>query len=206
MARVDVRTNLLTPPRWAGDNFSKELLLPAGGKVDPVQFFAEDSVAVVVGAAGAAANATSVPVAALSGPIPNGTTIRLGVKKFVTLTVAALLGDVTLTVEALATALVSGDAGLYPGIKANISIPSGTLLGRTYAERDAKTSFGPAADTDDEFYLLAFGILDANLNNDATLYRHNGLVKENYLPAFTTLSATQQAKIRTLYQTTIGWE
>lgn len=205
MARVEVRDNLLTPPRWAGEPFRKELLMPAGGKVDPAQFFAEDSVAVVVGAAGAAANATSVPVAALSGPIPNGTTIRLGVKKFATLTVAAIASDTALTVEALATALVSGDAGRYSGTK-KITIPSGVLLGRTFAERDAKTPFGLAADADDELFLLAFGVLDASLNDNVELYRHGGLVKENYLPAFATLSATLQGKIRTLYHTTIGWE
>lgn len=205
MARVLTLVNVRTPPRWAGDEFGDDSILPGGAKVDPSLFFAEDSVKVVVDVAGAAANATTVPVLALSGPIPSGTQLHFGSKKFAILTVAAVAADVALTVEALPTALVSLDTATYPGIK-EISLQSGILLGRTYAERDAGTPYGPAADSDDEFYLLAFDVTDANFNNDCELYRHTGLVKENYLPVFSTLSSAQKAKIRALYETTVGFE
>lgn len=205
MARITVRANQRTAPRWAGEGFSKLRLLPGGVKVNPALFFAEDSVNVVVGAAGAAGNATSVPVDALSGPVPSGTTLHFGSKKFATLTADADEGDTAITVEALPTALVDNDAAIYPGTK-EISIPSGTLLGRTYAERDAGDPYGPAADADDEIYLLAFDVTDANEVNDAELYRHGGVVKENYLPAFSTLSSTLKGKIRTLYETTVGFD
>lgn len=68
---------------------------------------------VVVGAAGALANATTVPVDAITYAIPNGTTLRFGTKKFVTLTAAAVAGATSLTVEAIPTALVDNDAATH---------------------------------------------------------------------------------------------
>jgi hypothetical protein len=71
------------------------------------------NVIVVVGAAGAAGGATSVPVGALSAAIPNGTTLDFGGAKFARLTAAAAAGALTLTVAALPTALVSTDTATY---------------------------------------------------------------------------------------------
>jgi hypothetical protein len=203
MARITVEANQRTAPRWAGEGFCKTLLLPGGAKVVASAFFAEDSVRVVVGAAGAAADAVSVPVDALSGPIPSGTVLHFGGKKFAVLTADADEGDVAITVSAIPTALVDNDLAIFPGIE-TVSIPSGTLVGRTYAERDAGTPYSPAADADDEIYLTAFDVTDVNNNNDVELYRHGGLVKENYLPVFSALSATLKGKIRELYETTVG--
>ena len=203
MAKIQVEANQRTAPRWAGEGFSKWCLLPGGAKVVASAFFAEDSVRVVVGAAGALANAVSVPVDALSGPIPSGTMLHFGSKKFAILTADADEGDTDITVEALPTALVDNDTAIFPGTE-TVSIPSGTLIGRTYAERDAGTPYGPAADADDEIYLTAFDVTDVNNNNDVELYRHGGLVKENFLPEFDDLSATLKGKIRTLYETTVG--
>jgi hypothetical protein len=61
-------------------------------------------------------------------------------------------------------------AGFTADSKGRKPIASGTLLGRTYAERDAKTGFGPAAATDDEIYLLAFDVTDAVFLPDCELY------------------------------------
>jgi hypothetical protein len=84
-------------------------------------------------------------------------------------------------------------------------IPSGTILGRTYAERDAGTGYGPAADTDDEFFLVAFDVSDAGDVADVELYRHGSIVYENFLPVtFSTNSATIQAAIRSAYQCSIA--
>lgn len=83
-------------------------------------------------------------------------------------------------------------------------IRSGTLLGRTIAERDAGTALGAAADADEEFYLLAFDVTDALQNNDVELYRHGSLVKENFLPAFSGLSDALKSAIRDNYECTKG--
>lgn len=83
-------------------------------------------------------------------------------------------------------------------------VPSGTAVGRTFAERAAGTGFGPAADADDEVYLTAYDVKDAVTNPDVTLYRHGGLVKENYLPGIGSMSAAVLAKIRAAYETIRG--
>ncbi len=83
-------------------------------------------------------------------------------------------------------------------------VPSGTIIGRTFAERLAGTAFGPAAATDEEFFILAHDVTDAAINNDCTLYRYGSVVKENRLPNFGTLNATVLAAIRDKYQTTEG--
>ena len=189
---------------WIGD-FSEDRahLLPGGIQVDPAQFNAIDAVVVVVDVAGAAGNATSVPVLALSGPIPAGTVLTFGAansKKFAKLTVAAAAGATTLTTEQIPTALVSTDTATYPGVGLK-RIPSGTLLGRTYAERDAGTPFGPAVTaSDDQQFLLAHDIADADDDNEGEAYRPGGLVKENFLPGWATLPGATQTKIRALYQ------
>lgn len=204
MARMEATANQRTAPRWASDWLGDEALIPGGAKVDPTAFLPEDAVVVVVGAAGAIATATSIPVDALSGPIPAGTILYFGGEKIAVTSAAVLAGAVTIPVNALPNALVDNDAATYRGVLP-ISVPSGTLIGRTYTERDAFTPFGPAADADDEVYLLAFDITDVTKNNDADLYRPGRVVKENYLPVFSSLSATLKAKLRTTYVCTIGY-
>lgn len=195
--------NQLTSPRWAGDFMSPERLIPGGAKLDAAQFRGNDAVQVVVGAAGALAAATTVPVDALSGPVPSGTVLDFGGAKFAVLTAAAAAGATSITVRALPTALVDNDAAWYSGTELD-TVVSGTLLGRTIAERDANTGYGPAADADDEIYLLAFDVIDVQNNNDAVLYRHGGVVYENYLPVFSALSSTLKGKIRSLYESSVG--
>lgn len=130
MARMQIISNQLSSPRWAGDFFNREHLLPGGAQLDAAQFTAD----------------------------ANG-------RKFV---------------------------------------PSGTPVGRTVAERAAGAGFGPAEATDDDFYLTAFDVVDAAFSRDVELYRPGGIVKENFLPVFATLSQALKDKIRSLYQTTLG--
>jgi hypothetical protein len=173
-------------------------MMPVPVKIDEAQFNASDAVKVTV-TANRAADATDVPVAALSGPIPSGTVIDLGGKKFARLTAPAAKGAVTLAVAALATALVTNDTGTYKGVGKK-SVPSGTLVGRTYAERNAGTPWGPAdVAGDDEIYLIVRD--NSDLTKDATneLYRHGQVVKENYLPGFSGFSDAQKTKVRALY-------
>lgn len=204
----DMIVNAVTKgsPQWAGDFGSRDHLVPGPYKLDASQFTKIGDVKVVVGAAGAAAAATSVPVAALTEAIPSGALLDFGTNKFARLTAAAAAGAVTLTVAAIPTALVSGDTAYYDVGGIRKFVQSGTLLGRTIAERDAGTGYGPFADTDpeSESFLLFFDVIDADANNDCELYRPNSQVYETYLPNFASLSATAKAMIRTRYLSTIA--
>jgi hypothetical protein len=103
------------------------------------------NVAVVVGVAGAAVDATSVPVAALSGAIPSGTVLDFGGKKFARLTAAAAAGATALTVSALATALVSGDAATYTGGTLSARLTAAAAAGATALTVDELALPVPAA-------------------------------------------------------------
>lgn len=195
----------LQSPAWAGDYMSRDHLVPGPFKVLASEFRAPDAVKVDVGAAGAVQGATSVPVEALSGPIPNGTVLDFGTNKFARLTAAAATGATSLTVTALVTALVDADVAWYPGAGTlKVSVPSGTVVGRTIAERDAETPFGLADAADDETFILAFDIDDVNRNNDAVMYRPGSQVFEDKLPGWSGLAAGVQADVRAKYLCTIS--
>lgn len=188
-------------PSWAGDYFSREHVLPGGIQLDAAQFTALDGVTVTL-SANAAQGATTITVAALTGPIPVNTILYFGAGKFARLTVAAALGHTSLTVQALPTALSNGDVATYAGVGQKIVV-SGTPVGRTFTERAAGTAFGPAASTDDEIFLLVWDV-DLDRTTDADAYRKGGLVKENLLPGFASMAAGLVTKLRTIYETTRG--
>ena len=73
------------------------------------------AVTVTVAAAGAAQGATSIPVTALSGAIPTGTTLDFGAAKFARLTAAAPSGATTLTVAPLTIPLPGSATATYAG-------------------------------------------------------------------------------------------
>ena len=83
-------------------------------------------------------------------------------------------------------------------------VQSGTLVGRTYAERDAKAGFGPADVGDDEIYLTYYDTADALVNAEVEFYRPTSLVKENYLPNWGTLIAGLKTILRARYQCVSG--
>jgi hypothetical protein len=183
MAKVRWSGASQAPPVWMGDFGGRDHLMAFPIKLDVAQFRKPDSVVVTVGAAGALAAATSVPVDALEGPIPDNTLLDFGTNKFARLSAAAAAGATSLTVDALATALVDNDTATYAGKSSTVlSVPSGMAIGRTIAERDANALWGPAVNTDDEIFLLAFEIPNLEENAEAVAYRHGGQVKENYLP------------------------
>lgn len=202
MARMTSTDNELTAPVWVGDWLDREHVLPGGAKLLASAFLREDAVTVTT-TAEAAATATTIAVTALSGPIPSGTILSFGAGEFARLTAAAAAGATSLTVEALPATIESGDTATYAGV-AGYAVRSGTLVGRTFAERAAGTAFGPWAANDDEAYLVLFDVVDVTENNDVELYRHGGLVKENLLPGFASLAAGALAAIRANYQTTTG--
>lgn len=152
----------------------------------------------------APAGSTSVPVDAISGKIPAGTVLRFMPGGYLVNVIAdAASGAIALTTDPLSFDLPDNAAAQYRGT-GKVYIPSGTVIGRTYAERDAKVAFGPAADADDEVFLLFHDIDDALDNADGDVYRPGGLVAENFLPVFSTLSSTLKGKLRASYQCMIG--
>lgn len=80
----------------------------------------------VVSAAGAAQNAVSIPVAALTAAIPTGTKLIFlpGALKTATLTAPASIGATALTVAAIPTALVSADTAPVSNV---LAIPAHAL-------------------------------------------------------------------------------
>lgn len=201
--------NIVGPPRWAAEPLSREHLLPVPAKLDKAAFSDAAGISVVVGAAGAAANATTVPVDAIVLPftaaqsfitignvvIPSGTNLYFsGTKKFARLTADVKLGDTAITVEALPTALVDNDTARYSRF-GTLYVPSGIVVGRTYAERNAGTPFGVGVASDDELFISAFEIRNALVDDDIVLVKHNVTIKENYLPDYTTLTAAAASVI-----------
>jgi hypothetical protein len=185
-------------PRWAADFRSRDHLVPGGVKLLASAFPVEDAVTVTA-PSGAAAAATSISVNALSGPIPNGTVLNFtGSGEFAMLTAAAATGATTLSVEALDAAIEAADTATYAGTLKRF-VRSGTPIGRTIAERDAGTAFGPADAADDEIYLLAFDVPNLDEDNDGVLYRHASVVKENLLPNYSSIAAGVMTKLRDKY-------
>lgn len=203
MAQITIKANSFTAPAWAGDTLGPAQLIPAGARVVASQFMAPDGATVTL-TANAAQNATSIAVSALANTIPSGTLLRFGAGKYAYTTAQAAAAATSIAVEALPAALTSGDAATYSGVLKR-TIKSGTLIGRTYTERDAGTGFGPAdVAGDDEIYLLAFDITDADTDPNCELLRHGALIKENLLPGWSGLGGSTKTKIRTLYETVRG--
>ncbi len=194
-----------TGPICLGEPLSDETVLPGGARVDAAQFPRQDRVAFGVGAAGAAQAAVSIPVdAALTGPIPPNAMLTLTGGKLAQVTSAgAAAGAMAIPVVALREALVGTDTGEYAGTE-EIRIPTGTAIGRTIAERNAGTGFGPAVSTDDEIYLVAVGVENAADIDEVNLYRHGRVVYENFLPGVATMDAGLLTALRGLYHMTLG--
>lgn len=186
---------------WFQDELSRDHVLEEGGLAVASAFPFLGQV-VVTAPSGAAAGATSITVNALSGPIPTGTILDWsGTGELSLLTANALAGATTLAVQALDAAIEAADTATYVPAGARRYLANGTLVGRTIAERNAGTGFGPyaAGDADSETYLVLYDKHDLDENNELTFARHFSLVSEKYLPAGVDL-----AKIRALYETIAG--
>lgn len=210
MAQCTFTNETALSPAWAAEELTPDRLV-SGGRLTAAAFPFLDQVTVMVAAAGAAIDATEIPIAAIAMDnevssktgvvIPAGTTLGFGGDKFATLAADASIGDETLTVEELVTALVDGDTATYNGMNPRKAIASGLLVGRTFAERAAGTGFGVAdvATPDNELFLIAFPVEDAAINPDVVLLRHNSEIYEDKLPGWAGLGATAQAAIRARY-------
>lgn len=198
--RVEYTSPVITTPKWAGDFYGgHDGLMPYPAKIDPYAFTDDGGIAVVT--SGAALGATTVPVTALAGRIPQGAVLDFGTTKFAAVTAEALKGATSIATRALVTALVNGDRATYSPSGRRM-IRSGRIVGRTFAERDANTPFGPAIDTDDEIFLLAYDVEvdEYGLTKGVALYRPGLAVKENYLPDYASIAANLLTKLRTIYR------
>jgi hypothetical protein len=206
MARMEIRDNTLTPPAWAGDYMSRDHLIPGGAQLEASEFNDAQAVVVTVDSAGASAEATEIPVLELTGPIPAGTTLHFGEDKYATLDEDAAAGDEDISVLEIPTALTDGDQAVYAPAGTVKRILSGTVIGRTIAERNAGTGFGPASDTDDEIFIVAWDVTDASINPEVELYRPGSVVKENFLPEVLagTLDSDVLDEVRDRYVVTVG--
>lgn len=185
------------PPRWAADFRGRDHLIPGPSKVDAAQFPTNDAVTVTLTADAAAGDAVIV-VTALTGGIKAGTVLYFGGAKIAILSEDAAAAETNLIVLPLGNPILTGDSTFVDG-KGKKFIPSGTVVGRSLAERIAGTPYGVPADTDDDIKILAFDIADASVLDDAELYRPGSVVKENYLPNFGDLSAAVLAALRAQY-------
>ena len=178
-------------PEWRGDFGGREHILPIPAKIDATAFRDKGGYLVKMAAAALAA-ATSITVDALPQRVLAGTVLMFAGTKPAVVTADAAAGATSISVAALAVDIADNDEARYHpggGGAFGLYIPSGTLVGRTFAEAASNAAFGPGDDTDDELYLTYNEVLNAFDNPDIELYRHGSLVKENYLPEWDTISA-----------------
>lgn len=188
-AGINIRTNELGRPRWCADFLSRDHLVPVPAKIDPNAFRDYNAVTVKLNG-NVSADAVALVVDPLTAPIPAGANLYFGEsKELVRVTADAVVGATSITVQAVPTAMEDNDEAYYQQVQNRKYLPSGLLVGRTYAERDASTPYGVGDDTDDQLFLTAFEVWDAEQNNDIELVRHGTVIKENYLPEWATISA-----------------
>lgn len=151
---------------------------------------------------GGAADPAALTVDALTAEVPAGTTLQfpLGVEA-ITSTLAAA-GDVSIALAFLSGDIADNAEARYSRFPVKY-IPSGMLVGRTYAEAASNSAFGLATDSDDEIYFIPFEVSDALVENDCELYRHGSMVATNFLPQqiqdLLAANAALLAKVRAAY-------
>lgn len=205
---IDIGQYSRTSPIWSGTpQHQPKVLVPGGGHLNGDAFMAAtNAVTITVGAAGAAIGATSIPVTpTLTDNVPSGTILSFGAGKFARLTAPATTGATILTVEALPASLAAGNMAYYSATGRK-TIESGTLVGRTYAERDAGIGYSPWSATDEEAHLLFFDVHDVTTDNECELYmsKAGSVVYENLLPNWTNLPTAQKTFIRQNYNCLVG--
>ena len=198
---MTARDMTLATPQFMAEPISGHIV--AGGvKLDASAFPYTGSTIEVT--ANAIADAETISVVALPVAIPIHTVLYFGADKYARLTAAAAKGATSISVEALTTAIDDGDTATYNADGNKKMVKAGTLVGRTFAEAATSDAYGPAADADDEVFLVAFDIYDVNEDNDASLIKGNVVIFQNYLPEYDNLSATLLGKLRAKYICKMG--
>lgn len=196
----------LASPEWAGDPLGREQLVPGGAKFDPAALVLQAAVDVTVAAGGADAGDAILPVDALTAAIAPGTMLNFGLPGLHAFAPqGAAAGAVEIVVAPLDRAIPE-DSVAHVAATSRKVLQAGTVVGRTYAERDAGAAFGLAADADDEIAIVAFTRPDVDVVGEVDLVRPFAgvTVKENFLPNFAGLSAAVRAAVRERYNCTIG--
>lgn len=191
-------------PEWCGDFLGREQLVPGGSKVDAAAFPLQTAMTVKLDGA-AAVGAVALVVDALAADLLPGAMLNFGgTGAFAFAPNGALAGAVGIVVAPLDKAIAdNAEAPVLETVRK--FAPSGTVVGRTYAERDAGTAFGLAGDADDEIAIIAFDrALDKITDIDLVRPFAGVTVKENFLPNFAGLSAAVIAAVRARYNCTIG--
>lgn len=202
MAKVVDYSNALTSPAWAGDFFDRDHMIPGGAKLAASDWLGV--VQTITSKGAAALGATQMFIQPSPVAIPAGATVAFGAVNAV-VQVDSPIGAGWLYVAALSAGVPDATAGTYtPDAATPIVVPSGTVVGRTIAERDAGTGYGVAAAADDEVYITCFDVYDVREHNDVELYRPNSIVKENFLPGFAAVAAGVKTKLRAAYVCTTG--
>lgn len=95
-------------------------------------------------------------------------------------------------------------AASWTGLTDDI-VPAGTVVGRTTAEAEAGADFGPAADTDNEFFIVA-DETDVSTGRDrgTNLVRHGSVIKFTFLPGWASMSAAVKAALHESYTLVAG--
>jgi hypothetical protein len=207
MARVTITDNTLTAPAWAADFLSPDKLIPGGAKVLASAIASGTPYTITVDDATAAQGDVALGVEALPVAIAAGTVLDFGEhasgwQMLAMVGADAAAAATSLTVEPLSGAIEDdATATHYDDADGLKPIAAGTVLGRTYAERDAGTGLAPADTTgnDDEIYLVAFDVTDAATNNDVELVKPGATIYENLLPEWSSLTAALKAQLRSTY-------
>jgi hypothetical protein len=189
-------------PAWAGDVKTRDTVLAGGSRIE-FSAFAPAPVALTVSGAVAAGDEEITFDAALTVDLVAGDRILDGTAgEIIVVRDTVRKGATTVTVFPVASGIADAATLTYIPTRSN-RIQSGTLLGRTYAERDAAMGFGPADAADDEVYLLLYDLHDIYMGDgEVELYRHGSLVYENVEP-ISGLSAALLAKVRAAYETAV---
>lgn len=190
-----------------GDAGDRQHILPGGAQLDAAANFGNSGDFTVHNTAVAAVGATSITVSALPESVPAGTTLEFTGGKFAVTTATAAAGATSLAVEPLGEQIADESDAVVDTVAGEDVVVSGTLVGRTVAERNAGAAFGPAADADDEIYIT---IGDSDLARavdgraDVDLIRHGSLIKVNFLPAYAAASSAIKTKLEAFYELQLG--
>lgn len=216
MAMMSWNATSYSQPAFVAECLDDDELLPGGAKLvasafareDAVTVTAKNSTAVTAGSNKTVQFQTAISPTSLVGStttlttlaVPAGTVLNFGSGKYVTFPTGIPFGATQVTDATVASDLAGGETATYAGI-GRIIVPAGTLVGRTYTERDAGTGFGAAdvATPDDELFLTAFQVEDASINADVTLLRPPTLIYEDKLPGWSSASNGVKAAIRARY-------
>lgn len=209
MPGITYTDNTITSPVWAADYLSRDHLVPGPIELDPSAFDPQGTVrgTVTVNDADVNATETSITVVALPVAIPAGTVLQFSGAGagFAKVTAAAAAGATSLTVEALPEDIDNGATATYLALTTNAKrVVAGTYVGRTFAERETNSPFGPCTSGDEERFLIAFDILDLDDDASGTAVRPGTAIKENFLPEYSSMSSTIKGYLRADYVTQKG--